>query len=98
MAYDTWSYGLINLLTDKQNILLQNDGDLAVVRDNYPKAKFHFLVLPFAEELDTIYDLCSDHVELINEFELLGYNIVELIGCKRENFVYGFHAKPSMRR
>lgn len=96
MSYD-WSYGLIKVVNEKKNILLQSQ-TLAVIRDSFPKATFHFLVIPFDDDLDTIYDLNDSHVDLIDEFELLGINVVEATGNKKENFKFGFHAKPSMRR
>jgi diadenosine tetraphosphate (Ap4A) HIT family hydrolase len=95
--YSDWSYGLIKVVSEKRNILLQSE-TLGVIRDSYPKATFHFLVLPFDDDLDTIYDLNDSHLDLIDEFELLGINIVEATGNKVENFAFGFHAKPSMRR
>ena len=95
--YNDWSYGLIKVVNEKRNILLQSE-TLAVIRDSFPKATFHFLVIPFDDDLDTIYDLTDGHLDLIDEFELLGINVVEATGNKVENFAFGFHAKPSMRR
>ncbi|KAL7023560.1 hypothetical protein ACKWTF_012677 [Chironomus riparius] len=97
IMYSDWSYGLIKVVNEKRNILLQSE-TLAVIRDSFPKATFHFLVIPFDDDLDTIYDLNDGHLDLIDEFELLGINVVEATGNKVENFAFGFHAKPSMRR
>lgn len=40
-----WSKGLVAAINDSNNIVLRSD--LAVViKDKYPKAKYHYLVLP----------------------------------------------------
>lgn len=107
MASDNWKYGLIKLLKNQNNILMQSEtmnyekdykNICAVIKDVYPKATFHFLVLPLDEDLDSIYDLRKDHLDLLDEFEMLSVNIVEAIGNKTENFSIGFHTRPSMKR
>ncbi|KAG5670706.1 hypothetical protein PVAND_000952 [Polypedilum vanderplanki] len=95
--YDQWKNKLIDQLKDKNNILLKTE-TLAVVKDAYAKARHHFLILPFDESLDTIYDLDQYSIETLNEMELLAKNITELMGNKEENYKIGFHSDPSMKR
>jgi aprataxin len=92
---DFWRNGLINKLKDSSAILIKSDSVVAI-RDSFPKARVHFLVLPVDESLDTVYDLTD--VDLLDEFELLALNLIEVTGNKPENFMIGFHAEPSMSR
>lgn len=92
-----WSFGLIEKLKDESNIILKTN-ELAVIQDSFPKSRYHFLIIPFDESLDSILDLSSCNINLIDEFELLAINLIELIGNRKENFKIGFHAVPSMKR
>lgn len=93
-----WAYGLIEALKDSSKIIFRSD-TLACIKDSYPKARHHFLIIPEERsELDNIYDLCKDDIELIEEMELMGINAIELVGNKIENFRMGFHIQPSMKR
>jgi aprataxin len=94
---DFWRNGLIQKLKDSSAILLKSDS-LVAIRDSYPKARQHFLVLPLDESLDTIYDLSIETIDLLDEFELFALNLIELTGNKKENFEIGFHMQPSMSR
>lgn len=40
-----WTLGLLNVLKDSSNWIISNDVAV-VIEDKYPKAKFHYLVLP----------------------------------------------------
>jgi aprataxin len=94
---DFWRTGLITKLKESSNILLRTES-LAVLKDSFPKARHHFLILPFDESLDTICDLTTDMADLLDEFELLATNLVELKGGKPEHYKVGFHMEPSMSR
>lgn len=91
-----WNLGLIQNMKKPEYIVVKTD-QLVAIKDKYPKAKHHFLVLS-EEKIDTIFDLTKKHVELVNEMELLGRNVIELVGQKEKNFMIGFHAEPSMMR
>uniref|UniRef100_A0A1A9VVX5 HIT domain-containing protein n=1 Tax=Glossina austeni TaxID=7395 RepID=A0A1A9VVX5_GLOAU len=91
-----WSSGLINILKDPSKHIIASN--LAVViKDLYPKAKHHYLVLPLAD-IPTIFQLTADHLSLMEELYLLALNIIEVKKEDLNNFQIGFHNQPSMQR
>lgn len=94
---DSWKYGLVKAIEDTTKIIFKSN-ELVCIRDLYPKAIHHFLIVPERSDLDNVYDLRKEDVDLINEMELLGINCIELVGNKIENFRMGFHVQPSMKR
>ncbi|XP_058461911.1 aprataxin-like protein [Malaya genurostris] len=91
-----WSYSLIRDMKDPTKQLIRNEFAV-VIRDKYPKAQNHFLVLPW-ESIDTVYELTPKHMPLLVEMHLLGQNAIELCQGSREQFQLGFHMQPSMQR
>lgn len=51
----SWSLGLVNLLKDPSNWIISSE-DAVVIADKFPKAKFHFLVLP-KQNIPTIFEV-----------------------------------------
>lgn len=94
---NSWSYGLIHAIEDASKVIFRSE-ELICIKDLYPKAINHFLILPERNDLDNIYDLRKDDVQLVEEMELMGINSIELVGNKNENFRMGFHLQPSMKR
>lgn len=92
----SWNQGLIHSMSDPKLILIKNDL-LVVLKDLYPKARHHFLVLPY-EKINSIFDLNESHIKLIKEMEFMGFNAIELTAGNVENFKMGFHNAPSMQR
>jgi len=92
----SWSLKLLETMNDPSSILIKTDSIVAI-KDKFPKAKHHFLVLPF-DKINTIFDLTKDHIKLVKEMEDLGIKTMDLTGIRRENFGIGFHAEPSMMR
>lgn len=92
----SWRYGLLETMKDPKSIMMQTNR-LVAIKDKYPKAKFHFLIIPY-ESIDTVFDLNNSHVELLEEMALLGLKLIESIGQKNDNYLIGFHAEPSMIR
>lgn len=94
---NSWAYGLIKAIEDTSKVIFRNE-DLVVIRDLYPKARNHFLVIPEEPNFDNIFDLREENIKLVEEMHLLGINSIELIGNKVENFRMGFHIAPAMKR
>ncbi|CAO1428471.1 unnamed protein product [Diamesa hyperborea] len=92
-----WSQRLIEAMNDESLVFIKTD-ELVVIRDKFPKAKHHFLILPTNKNIDNIYDLRKEDIQLINEMELLATNVVEVLGKSIDIFKLGFHAEPSMAR
>lgn len=53
----SWVKILIKEINDTKNILMQIPEVAVVIKDKYPKAKFHFLVICF-QDLANIYSVC----------------------------------------
>lgn len=88
-----WSQGLYNSMQDPGLVVFKDD-QICIVKDRYPKAKKHFLVLPI-ERITTLYDLGADHLPLVN---LMVKAAREKIVLNHPEFTFkmGFHAIPSM--
>lgn len=94
---NAWSFGLIKAIEDTSKIIFRSD-ELFCIRDLYPKSIHHYLIIPERSDLDNIYDLRKEDINLVEEMELLGVNAIELVGNKLDNFRIGFHIHPSMKR
>ncbi|XP_028028119.1 aprataxin-like protein [Bombyx mandarina] len=88
-----WSLGLIASMKDPKSII-KNTEKVVVIKDKYPKAKVHYLVLPH-EEINSIYKLNKSHISLLEEF---GNIFKELKEENESELRAGFHAIPSMQR
>uniref|UniRef100_A0A182JY78 HIT domain-containing protein n=1 Tax=Anopheles christyi TaxID=43041 RepID=A0A182JY78_9DIPT len=96
MATQAWSDGLIHAISNVGKQLFVSD--LAVViQDKYPKALHHFLVLPW-KDIDSVYDLSSHDIGVLQEMYELGLKAVGTSGLSSDLFDFGYHMKPSMRR
>lgn len=85
-----WSLGLLESIKDPKSVVKSTD-KLVIIRDKYPKAKIHYLVLPH-EEISNIYKLTKTHISLLEEFGEV-YKELREENC---NLKAGFHAVPSM--
>ena len=88
-----WSQGLYASMEDPDLLVFQ-DEVLCVIKDKYPKAEHHFLVLP-KEKLTTLYDLHESHLEVIKQMVKIAEKKV-LMKWENRDFKLGFHAVPSM--
>jgi len=87
-----WSQGLLASMNDPKMKVLETE-NLVIIRDKYPKAEHHFLVLP-KEKLTSLKVLSEKHVDLLEEMDREGRDI-----CKKypnHEFKLGYHAIPSM--
>jgi aprataxin len=91
-----WNLKLLETMRDPSSIVIKTE-QLVAVKDKFPKAKHHYLVLPYAN-IESIFDLTKKDIDLLMEMELLGINVIESTGLKQEYFNVGFHAEPSMKR
>lgn len=88
-----WSLSLLDSMKDPNSIVKSTE-KLVVIRDKFPKAKVHYLVLPH-EEISGIYKLNRSHVNLLEDFGQMYKKIQE---DEDYSFKVGFHAVPSMQR
>jgi len=88
-----WNHALLASMKDPALKVLETS-ELVVIKDKYPKAQRHFLVLPAAERLENLTSLTVDHVPLVQKMCITGRNIIDQ--HPSHQFRLGFHALPSM--
>ena len=92
-----WSNGLRRDVSRKENIVHETNL-CTVIKDKYPKAKHHYLILP-KEYIHSISYLNTSHIDLIRHMIAQGEELgKKLKKGEAENveFKLGFHAVPSM--
>ena len=92
-----WNQGLKKALADKSLVVEETDS-VSVIKDKYPKAKHHYLVVS-KYELSGIEALSSEHVDLVRHMISVGETLIQKIKaecCVVAEFQMGFHAIPSM--
>ena len=93
-----WQRGLLDSMKDPEKIVKSNELTV-VIRDAYPKARHHFLVLP-NQNISDLRALNSTHLSLLEKILEDGKTIADDVK-KSDNsasFKYGYHASPSMTR
>lgn len=58
----TWSLGLLEAMRNPELIVISNDMAV-VIKDKYPKAKNHFLILP-CENIPSIYHVSPERLHV----------------------------------
>lgn len=73
------------------------DEKVVVIKDKYPKARFHWLVLLW-DSISSLKALRPEHVELLKHMERIGARMAQQCpGSDTLRFRLGYHAIPSMR-
>ncbi|KAG8454439.1 hypothetical protein GDO86_000892 [Hymenochirus boettgeri] len=95
MAKTHWNQGLKVSMQDPTMQVFKDDR-VVVIKDKYPKARYHWLVLPW-ESIATLKVLRTEHLDLLQHMHATGENIVkEHANIKLTSFRFGYHAIPSM--
>ncbi|XP_054636042.1 aprataxin isoform X2 [Dunckerocampus dactyliophorus] len=90
-----WSQGLKASMQDP-NMQVFKDDKVVVIKDKYPKARYHWLVLPW-ESIASLKALRKEHCSLLEHMHKVADQMVQ--GCLHTsslNFRSGYHAIPSM--
>ncbi|KAK3507672.1 hypothetical protein QTP70_032790 [Hemibagrus guttatus] len=90
-----WTQGL-KVSMQNPSMQVYKDEKVVVIKDKFPKARFHWLVLPW-DSISSLKALRSEHVELLRHMESVGQRMVHQ--CDRSDslrFRLGYHAIPSM--
>jgi len=87
-----WSTGLRTDMKKAERVVFSTP-EVVVIKDKFPKAKHHFLVLP-REELDNLQSLELKHLSLLEQMQAVGNQVAAR--HTDSQFRMGFHAKPSM--
>ncbi|XP_059830780.1 aprataxin isoform X5 [Hypanus sabinus] len=90
-----WSQGLKVSMQDPK-LQIYKDDIVVVIKDKYPKARFHWLVLPW-ESISSLKAVRRDHLNLLQHMNEVGEKLVrEYVDSKALRFRLGYHAIPSM--
>lgn len=70
---------------------------MVVIKDKYPKARYHWLVLPWAS-ISSLKAVTREHLELLKHMHTVGEKVIaDFAGSSKLRFRLGYHAIPSMR-
>ncbi|CAI9578762.1 unnamed protein product [Staurois parvus] len=90
-----WSQGLKVSMHDPKMQVFKDD-KVVVIKDKYPKARYHWLVLPW-QSISSLKALRSEHLELLQHMYEVGENVIqEHSSLSRAKFRLGYHVIPSM--
>ena len=93
-----WSAQLLASMQDP-GMVVQSDEMTVTIKDAYPKARHHYLVLP-KENIANLRSLDRSHVKLLRHMLRCGEELEEELKSKNPSirFRHGYHAVPSMAR
>uniref|UniRef100_A0A8C2G972 Aprataxin n=2 Tax=Cyprinus carpio TaxID=7962 RepID=A0A8C2G972_CYPCA len=90
-----WSQGLKVSMQDPK-MQVYKDDRVVVIKDKYPKARYHWLVLPW-DSISSLKALRSEHVELLKHMQRVGDQMLQQCpDAHKLSFRLGYHAIPSM--
>lgn len=90
-----WSQGLKASMQDPK-MQVYKDERVVVIKDKYPKARYHWLVLPW-DSISSLKALRSEHVELLKHMQRVGDQMLQQCpDAHKLSFRLGYHAIPSM--
>ncbi|KGL85191.1 hypothetical protein N309_12937, partial [Tinamus guttatus] len=90
-----WSQGLKSSMKDP-NMQVYKDDKTVVIKDKYPKARYHWLVLPW-DSISSLQSVTKEHLELLEHMHAVGEKMIEQCPEKETlEFRLGYHAIPSM--
>jgi len=93
-----WSQGLLASMKDASAIVSE-DETTVIIRDKYPKAKHHYLVMPKDVSLRSLHVLSYEqHGAIFQRIKSRGLELKEKLikDAPKLRFRFGFHASPSM--
>ncbi|XP_065803448.1 aprataxin isoform X1 [Muntiacus reevesi] len=90
-----WSQGLKISMEDPK-MQVYKDEQVVVIKDKYPKARYHWLVLPWAS-IPSLKAVTREHLELLRHMHTVGEKVIaDFAGSSKLRFRLGYHAIPSM--
>ncbi|XP_015416066.1 PREDICTED: aprataxin isoform X3 [Myotis davidii] len=90
-----WSQGLKISMQDPK-MQVYKDEQVVVIKDKYPKARHHWLVLPWAS-ISSLKAVTREHLELLKHMHAVGEKVIaDAAGPSKLRFRLGYHAIPSM--
>ncbi|XP_027565100.1 aprataxin isoform X1 [Neopelma chrysocephalum] len=90
-----WSQGLKSSMQDPK-LQVYKDEKTVVIKDKYPKARYHWLILPW-DPISSLKSVTRDHLELLEHMHAVGQKMIEQCPARESlEFRLGYHAIPSM--
>ncbi|XP_035493318.2 aprataxin isoform X1 [Scophthalmus maximus] len=90
-----WSQGLKTSMQDPK-MQVYKDDKVVVIKDKYPKARYHWLVLPW-QSIPSLKALREEHCDLVKHMQQVADQMVEQCpDASSLRFRTGYHAIPSM--
>ncbi|NWI51090.1 APTX protein, partial [Calyptomena viridis] len=90
-----WSQGLKSSMQDPK-MQVYKDEKTVVIKDKYPKARYHWLILPW-NPISSLKSVTRDHLELLEHMHAIGEKMIEECPARESlEFRLGYHAIPSM--
>ncbi|TKS68224.1 Aprataxin [Collichthys lucidus] len=94
-GFGHWSQGLKASMQDPK-MQVYKDDKVVVIKDKYPKARYHWLVLPW-QSISSLKALREEHCELMKHMQRVGEQMVQQCpDASRLRFRMGYHAIPSL--
>ncbi|OXB66111.1 hypothetical protein ASZ78_012454 [Callipepla squamata] len=91
-----WSQGLKSSMQDPK-VQVYKDEKTVVIKDKYPKARYHWLVLPW-DSISSLKSVTREHLGLLEHMHTVGQKMIQQCPEKESlEFRLGYHAIPSMR-
>nr|XP_042716981.1 aprataxin isoform X4 [Chrysemys picta bellii] len=91
-----WSQGLKISMQDPK-MQVYKDERVVVIKDKYPKARYHWLILPW-DSISSLKSVTKEHLELLEHMHAVGEKLIQQCLDKDSlEFRLGYHAVPSMR-
>ncbi|KAM9507722.1 aprataxin [Guaruba guarouba] len=90
-----WSQGLKSSMQDPK-MQVYKDEKTVVIKDKYPKARYHWLILPW-DPISSLKAVTRNHLELLEHMHAVGQKMIEECPARESlEFRLGYHAIPSM--
>ncbi|XP_014834186.1 PREDICTED: aprataxin-like [Poecilia mexicana] len=90
-----WSQGLKTSMQDPQ-MQVYKDDKVVVITDKYPKARYHWLVLPW-QSIPSLKALRGEHCDLLRHMQQVADRMIQQCpDASTLRFRSGYHAIPSM--
>lgn len=93
-----WMLGLVKTMENPE-MIVEEDDLCVMIKDAYPKACHHYLVLP-RSEISSLKSLNRTHVSLLENMLTVGQTYVDKLKAKDPSLTFrlGYHGVPSMTR
>nr|XP_019956002.1 PREDICTED: aprataxin isoform X2 [Paralichthys olivaceus] len=94
-SFGNWSQGLKTSMQDPK-MQVYKDDQVVVIKDKYPKARYHWLVLPW-QSIPSLKALRGEHCDLVKHMQQVADRMVQQCPDSSSlSFRTGYHAIPSM--